>query len=174
MQLPAEPSSGGRARAFLVARFAVYVVIIAIGGFYLLNRDTASGGQTERPGVWVSGRTTQQLPVEAKIDGDRVVLVDLSWRASCSDGRSLTWRDGFVDARSGDFERDGTAYSDEWEVTHPIWDGLTGRLNAHLQGTSGGAVTRGSVDFKLEVMDRGKVVETCESGPIGFAIDLQR
>lgn len=171
MQLP-ERSSGSRARACLVARFAVYAVIIAAGGLHLISRDTASGDAPPAPGKSVSGITTQQLPISLKVDEGRVVSVDLSWRAPCSTGGAINWSDGFTDAHKGDFERDGSSFKDEWEVTHLIWDGLEGRLHGSVQGHSADAVTRGSVEFRLEILDGDRVVGTCESGPIGYAVDL--
>jgi hypothetical protein len=170
---PAQQPSGGRARAFVIARYAVYALIVAVGGFHLLNRDTASGGETEPAGRWISGSTTQQLPISVKVDERRVVVVDLRWRGTCEGGGTITWGDGFVDAHEGDFVRDGDGYRDDWEKTETFPDGRSGRLRAELQGSSAGGVTRGSIDFELEILDGGEQVDSCESGPIGYAIDLQ-
>jgi hypothetical protein len=165
------PGGDGAGRGFLIARFAAYALIVALGSFYLLNRDSAQG-QDVPEGRWVQGETTQRLPVSVKVHEGRVVAVEADWRASCSAGGTVEPHAGFQDAFKGDFERDGTRFADDWTDQHEWGRGVSGELEAHLEGEASGAVARGSMRFKLTASEDGEPYSTCESGPIGFAVDL--
>jgi hypothetical protein len=159
-------------RLFQFVRFAVYAAVIAAGAYHLATRDDARGASAEPPGRWLRGETTRQLPVSVKVDDHRVVAVDVTWRASCDRGSGYTMTSGFVDAFEGDFERDGQRFADEWKQTTAGWRDQTDHLHARLRGEAAGGVARGSVDFELEIEQDGEIVQTCSSGPVGFAVDL--
>ena len=161
-----------RARLFQFARFAVYVAIISAGVYHLASRDDARGEPAEAPGEWVRGKTTQRLPVSIKVDDHRVTGVEATWRAECGWDITVARTDGFVDAFDGDFERDGQRFKDEYEESNAGWGDQTGHLTAQVHGEAAGGVARGSVDFTLDIYENGHVVQTCASGPIGFAVDL--
>lgn len=161
-----------RARLFQLARFAVYVAVISAGVYHLASRDDARGEAPEPPGEWVRGKTTQRLPVSIKVDDHRVIVVDATWRAECGSEITVVRTDGFMDAFDGDFERDGQSFKDEYEESNAGWGDQTAHLTARLQGEAAGGVARGSVDFTLDIHENGHVVQTCASGPVGFAVDL--
>ena len=161
-----------RARALIAARFALYAVVIASGVYYLVTRDDARGADAKPPGAPVYGRTTQQLPIEVRVRDHRVVAVNTVWRASCDYGADMTMDSGFVDAFEGDFDRDGQRFADEWTDSNAGWRDQTGHLHGRLTGESTDGTARGTVHFTLEVEENGRVVQTCASGPVGFAVDL--
>ncbi len=156
----------------MAARLAVYVVVIAAGVYHLVTRDDARGAPPEPPGEWVRGQTTQGLPVNVKGDDHRVVAVDVTWRAGCDYGISMVRSDGLMDAFDGDFERDGQRFADEYDETNGGWGDQTGRLRARLEGVAADGAARGSVHFGLDVSENGELVQSCTSGPVGFAVDL--
>ncbi|HEX8743618.1 MAG TPA: hypothetical protein VF712_10835 [Thermoleophilaceae bacterium] len=160
------------ARPFPLARFAVYAVVIALGVLHLIDRGDAKGAPGPPAGRWVQGTTTQGLPVEVKLADGRVVAVEASWRSRCSDGREVTRQSGFMDAFDGDFARDGQRFADEWETENAGWHDQTARLDAHLEGQAAGGVARGSLAFTLRTYSGDHLMQTCDSGAIGFAVDL--
>lgn len=160
-------------RLLQYARFAVYIAVIAAGIYHLVNRDDdARGEPPEPPGEWVRGKTTQRLPISIKVDDHRVTVVDATWRAECGWGITVVRTDGFGDAFDGDFEREGQRFRDEYQESNAGWGDQTGHLTARLEGEATGGVVRGSVDFALDIYENGRVVQTCASGQVGFAVDL--
>jgi hypothetical protein len=159
-------------RLFKYARFGLYLLVIGAGIHHLATRDDARGAPSDPAGEWVRGKTTQGLPVHVKVDDHRVVAVEVSWRGRCSNGRQVVISSGFVDAYRGDFERDGQRFADEWKQSGPGWEGQTGHLSGRLRGEASGAVARGTTHFALDVEEGGEIFQTCESGAVGFALDL--
>jgi hypothetical protein len=151
-----------RARIFAIARFTAYALVIAIGVSHIVGRDEASG-ETPSPVTVIDGKTTQGLPVTAHLSDGRVVKVELTWRATCTAGNTIKRNNYFLD--SGDFQRDGERFTDAGLIR----DGRRGALAAHVEGDADNGVVRGSADFRLSAPK-----DTCESGPVGFALDLPR
>lgn len=161
-----------RARLPHYARFAVYAVVLAIGIHHLGTRDDASGAPREPAGEWIQGVSTQGLPVAVKVDDHRVVVVDVTYRAPCRYGMATVTTHGFADNYDGDFERTGQQFADEWSKSGAIENDQNDRVTARLTGEAANGIVRGSADFTLDVLRSDRVVQRCESGPIGFALDL--
>jgi hypothetical protein len=161
-----------RSRLPHVARFAVYAVVAAIGTHHLVNRDDASGAPPEPAGEWVRGVSTQGLPVSVKVKDHRAVVVDVTYRARCLHGVSTVNTHGFADRYDGDFKRDGQRFADEWTQSGAIENDQNERVTARLTGEAAGGIVRGSAHFTLEVLRSDQVVQRCEAGPVGFALDL--
>jgi hypothetical protein len=157
-----------RARLFVIARFAAYAVIIAVGVSHVLSRDTASGKAPDGP-VTVIARTTQGLPLTVTLRDSRVVRVDLRWKGRCTRGGTI--EEGSYFADTGDFRRDGQRFTDagSLELTR---HGSRASLFARLEGEAENGVVRGGADFTLVTAADAKRPDSCESGPIGFAVDL--
>ena len=161
-----------RTRLPLIGRFAVYAAIIAFGVHHVVTRDDAQGAGREPSGRSVSGKTTEGLPAAVRVDGDDVVAVHVTWRATCDDGTRMTSEGGFADAFEGDIQRDGQRFRDEWEDEQPGADGRSSVLRGRLNGEASGAVARGTAEFELDFKRDGEVVRSCESEAVGFALDL--
>jgi hypothetical protein len=124
-------------------------------------------------GRWIHGATTQGLPASAQVDGDRVVLVDVTYRARCHHGGFTTvTTNGFTDNYDGDFKRTGQRFADDWERGYGRPGLQRDRITARLTGEATNGTVRGSAEFRIDVEHRGQVLQTCESGPVGFALDL--
>ena len=162
-----------RARIFAIARFAVYAVVIAIGVSHLVGRDTASGETPDSDWTSVEGRTTQGFPITVQSWDGKVRKVELAWRGTCAGGATTDWGSRFT---NGEFERDGERFAARRTATYVWAEGRTGELAGRLEGEAADGVIRGSVHLKLHVFESGgeRPANTCESGPVGFALDLPR
>jgi hypothetical protein len=157
-------------RLFTAGRFAVYAVIVALGVHHLLTRD---GGEARAVpdqvrGSWFEGRTSQGLPVNLRIDGDRVVVIGFEWRALCTNGQVLDdQRETFVEGYAGDFVRSGGRFRDRW-VVEDTWDsGRPYTIAAEVEGSDAGHDSRGSVRFAVTYDDGGRTA-TCDSGRLAW------
>lgn len=160
------------ARLLLVARFAVYAAIIAVGVHVLLSRDEAGAGPPRPAGKWYEGETSRQLPVAVQVREHQVVALTVEWEATCDNGEDVRWKSGFRDMFPGDFKRDGQRFEDDWTTAEPMDGDRTAEIHARVSGQATDGVARGSVGFEIAVHDDGERVADCESGPVGFAVDL--
>lgn len=156
-----------RSRLLVVARFAAYALILAVGVHHLLGRADANE-PSKRPVL--EGRTTQGLPITLWTSSGRVSRVELEWRSTCESGRRIEWRHFFNDSHPGDWKRSGQGFHDHVYVPY----GPRFLLEGRVDGVAEDGVARGSVHLKLTRGSRGQVTDVCESGSIGFAIDLPR
>lgn len=135
-----------RARLFQFARFAVYAVIVVVGLGALFGRQ-ATGHPAKADARWVNGRTTQRLPVSIRIDDHRVTHVLVRWEARCAGGPPIVHDSVFA---KPDLERRGQAFAARTS-------------GSRLAGEAVDGVVRGSAGFEFGA---------CDSGTIGFALDL--
>lgn len=133
-------------------RIAVYLIIASLGtaALYADRFATPDGEPVLDLGTVLSGRTSQGLPVQGYVRGERLTSLVVSWRGPCSDDAEST----LLRARFGPGIRHrGQRFSAR---------GLRGRLAAD------GAMATGTFEAAAGLVRGDGSTVTCGSGVLGF------
>ena len=131
-------------RPFAIARFAAYALIVAVGAQLLFGNQPPGPPAEAR---WVNGLTSQHLPISVRMADHRVTQVRLRWEARCAGGPPIRHGSLFGTA---DLEHRGQYFASRTP-------------GSRVSGQANDGVARGSADLRSG---------SCESGTIGFALDL--